>query len=110
LSGNAFMDRWVSEFEAKELRKRLITDDHFFASWQQRKPAGRRIKGYEYNYIDPSIFTIGDDCDIYDDVTAFFQRKDGETFGIEIYNQDIADTQRQFFEMLWAKSKPETRF
>jgi hypothetical protein len=24
-------------------------------------------------------------------------------FGIEIYNQEIADAQRQFFEILWAQ-------
>lgn len=110
LSGNAFMDRWVPEFEARKLHRRLLVDDQYFKSWHKRKPAGRRIEGYDYNYISPSIFKIGDNCDIYDNVTAYFQYKDGEMFGIEIYNQDIADTQLQLFEMLWAKSKPETRF
>lgn len=110
LSGNAFMHRWAAEFESHGLRRRLLINDRYVESWRQRKPPGRRIKGYEYNHIDASIFKIGDNCDIYDDITAFFQRKDGEMFGIEIRNQDIADTQRQFFEMLWAKSTPETRF
>jgi len=110
LAGNAFMDRWVPEFETRGLKRRLLVNDSFVKSWQARKPAGRRIKGYQYNYIPPSIFRIGDNCDIYDNVTAYFQHKDNETFGIEIYNQDIADTQRQMFEMLWAQSVPETRF
>jgi sugar-specific transcriptional regulator TrmB len=110
MSGNAFMHRWAEEFERRGLRKRLLVDDQFFQSWKKRKPQGRRIKGYEYNYIDPKIFKIGDNCDVYDDVIVYFQYKNGEMFAIEIYNQDIADTQRQMFEMLWLQSKPETRF
>jgi hypothetical protein len=110
LSGNTFMHRWAQEFEERGLHKRILVDDSFVASWHKRKPAGRRIRGFEYNYIHPSVFKIGDNCDVYDNVIAYFQYKDGEMFGIEIYNQDIADTQRQFFEMVWAKSKPETRF
>lgn len=108
-SGNAFMDRWSKEFEAKNLRRRLIIDDHFVQSWQRRRPPGRRITGYEYNHVDPTIFTINENCDIYDNVIAYFQHADGEMFGIEIYNQHIADTQRQLFETIWSQSTPETR-
>jgi hypothetical protein len=110
ITGNAFMGRWAEEFKIRGLHARLLVDDAFWDSWRQRKPAGARIPGIEYHYIAPSVFNIGNDCSIYDNVTTYFQKKDGEVFGIEIYNQEIANTQRQFFEMLWAKSRLETRF
>ncbi|HEY4160968.1 MAG TPA: helix-turn-helix domain-containing protein [Candidatus Saccharimonadales bacterium] len=110
IAGTTFMDRWAEEFTARGFTRRLLVDDNFYASWQKRKPGGTRIRGCNYNCIDPASFRIGDNCDVYDDVTVYFQQKDGETFGIEIHNQAIADTQRQFFELLWPMSRPETRF
>jgi sugar-specific transcriptional regulator TrmB len=107
-SGKAFGKSWAEEFESRGLHKRLLINDEFIDSWKRHKPA-RRIGGIQYNYIDPQIFKILNITDVYDDVTVYFQWKNGEVFGIEIYNQDIADMQRQMFEMLWAKSKPETR-
>jgi len=109
-SGKAFGQKWAEEFEAKGLRKRLLINDEFVESWERYGTTGRRINGIDYHYIDSDTFTIRNISDTYDDVTVYFQWKDGEMFGIEIYNQDIADTQRQIFEILWAKSKPETRF
>jgi hypothetical protein len=52
------------------------------------------------------LFPITHSTVIYGDVTAYFNWKDGEIFGIEIYNQQIADAQRQFFEMLWRQGVP----
>lgn len=109
-TGNNFMHKWAREFEARGLRKKLLVNDEYGESWAARKPLGKRIAGFEYNYLDPSIFKITNICDVYNDVTTFFQRKDNEIFGIEIYNQDIADMHRQFFEILWSKSTPEKRF
>ncbi len=109
LAGNAFNDRWGKEFDAKNLHRRLIVDEHFVQSWQRRKPASRKINGYECRGVDPSVFTIAENCDVYDNITSYFQHADGEMFGVEIYNQHIADTQRQLFEIIWAQSTPETR-
>lgn len=108
-TGNTFMHRWANEFENRGLTRHLIFNDSYIKSWQQRKPPGQRIRGMHYNYISPDSFKISHSSDIYDNVTAYYQWKDGELFGIEIYNQEIADTQRQFFAILWPKSKPETR-
>ena len=112
-TGKKFMERWADEFEQRGLRQRLLLNDEFAQSWKQNKPGvtiQRKIKGIQYHYIDPKVFKINHSCDVYDDVTAYFHWKDGEIFGIEIYNHEIADSQRQFFEMLWPKSRPETRF
>jgi hypothetical protein len=42
--------------------------------------------------------------DIYDDVVAYLSWRDNEVFGIEIYNRNIANNQRHFFEKLWKQA------
>lgn len=111
-SGRAFMERWVNEFEAKELHKKVLFNEDFITSWRENKPkviVQRCIQGIEYHSIDPKIFTLAFSCDIYDNVVSYCNWKDGEVFGIEIYNQEIADAQRQFFNILWPQSTAETR-
>ncbi len=114
-TGKQFMGRHTEEFEKRGLTFRLISGDEFFRSWVEgRKIYGQDwsqpIKGINYRYISPKIFPVTHSCEVYDGVVAYYQWKDGEIFGIEIHNQDIADAQRVMFEMLWSQSVPETRF
>jgi sugar-specific transcriptional regulator TrmB len=109
-TGNTFMDRWASEFEKRGIKRRIVFGEDFVRSWQDRKPYGHRIKGVTYNYIKSSIFPITHSCDVYDDVTSYYNWKDKEVFGIEIYNRQIADAQKLFIEALWQQSNSETRF
>jgi hypothetical protein len=106
LVGLPFIANWGEEFERRNLRCRLIYGDEFRATWK----LGSRIKGMEYYYLAPSIFRITHACDIYDDVTAYYHWRDGEIFGLEIHNKEIADSQRQLFEILFERSTPETLF
>jgi DNA-binding transcriptional ArsR family regulator len=109
-TGLTFMDRWAVEFESQNLRCRVLYGDDFVQSWHNRRPPGRRIDGVEYRFIDPNIFPITHSCDVYDDVTLYFNWRGEEVFGIEIYNQQIADAQRVLLHGLWDQSTPETRF
>lgn len=43
--------------------------------------------------------------DVYEDTVVYYSRKDNDIFTMTIQNIDIADSQRQFFDMLWAQSK-----
>lgn len=114
-TGKRFMERWTEEFERRKLQCRLITSDDFATSWDEGQETtgegtGQRVAGIAYHCISPKDFQITHSCDVYDNVVAYYQWKDDQLFGIEIYNQDIADAQRQFFEMIWVKSYPEKRF
>lgn len=114
-TGKKFMERWTEEFEKRGLRCRLITGDLFAESWDEGQQhfgegTGQRIRGIVYHCIAAEDFRLTHSCDVYDNITAYYHWKDNEVFGIEIYNQAIADAQRQFFEMIWVKSRPETRF
>jgi sugar-specific transcriptional regulator TrmB len=113
VTGKKFMERWAEEFERRKLQERLLVNDEFFKSWQENKPGidlQRRIKGIAYNFVPFSTFKITHSSSIYDDVVAYFHWKENEVFGVEVHNKEIAQAQRQLLEMVWAQSKPETRF
>jgi sugar-specific transcriptional regulator TrmB len=106
------MGRWTEEFEKRKLQSRIITSNDFSTNQHDGQPPlgeviGLRVKGINYRYIALSDFTITHSCYIYDSVVAYYHWKDNEIFGIEIYNLEIAGAQRQFFEIIWEKSKTE---
>ncbi len=113
-AGPNFMRHWREEFERRSLHMRLVFGDEFVRSWVRATPKAEnvsdgRIRGITYNCVSSDVFPITHTCETYDNVVNYYNWKDSEIFGFEIHNKDIADTQRQFFEMIWRKSKPETR-
>ena len=60
---------------------------------------------YEHRAIDPKILEIKHDTYIYDDVFAYYYHYQGEYFGVEIHNKEIARTEKQMFEILWKMAK-----
>lgn len=108
-TGKPFMSKWAQEFEQRKLTRRSLIGDDFVKSWHDIRPDGRRIAGHSYHYIEPKLFRIKHTMETYDDVTSYYQWKDGTAYGIEIYSPDIASGQRQLLEILWKQSRPETR-
>lgn len=109
-TGKTFFDRWVDECNKNDTSYREIHSDDFrkgYAEWY-RKHDTARLKTFEARYVSPKTFRIRHSTDIYNDVIAHYLWKDGEIFGVEIHNKEIADEQRQFFELLWEKSEPES--
>lgn len=114
-NGRKFMERYWEEFRTRNLHMRLISGDTFAESWKDANATfgqgySQKVGNIDYHYISPDIFPITHLCETYDDVVMYCNWKDNGLFGIEIYNQEIADAQRAQFEMLWAKSQPDTRF
>lgn len=103
---------WAEEFEKRKLRARLLTGTDWVSSWKGAgaKGSGQRVGGIAYHKLSPEIFAINHARDIYNDTVAYFQWVNGDIFGFEIYNQQIADAERQIFEGFWAKSSPDKRF
>lgn len=104
-TGKTFMDRWTDQFKARELRCRLLVNDEFVKSWHSGKKSGiatgRKVAGTDYAVTPDSIFRLHHVCHMYDNVVAYYHWKDNETYGIEMYNDEIAGSQRQFFELIW---------
>ena len=101
----AFFERWVRTFNEKEIGARSIISDNFVRTQQDwyKKNNNERLANWSGRYIPEGVFPITHSTVIYNDVTSYYNWKDGEIFGIEIYNQEIADAQRQFFEILWGQ-------
>lgn len=110
-TSKAFFERWVEECNRNNTSCREVHSDDFrkgYDSWYA-KNENARLNNYEARYVSPKTFRIRHSTCIYNDVVAHYQWKDGEIFGIEIYNKEIADEQRQLFELIWEKSDSEPR-
>ncbi len=105
---STFFERWVYEFNERGIKSRSIIGDHFLESqkqWYKHKD-NERVAQFESRYIAKDIFDITHSTVVYNDVVAYHNWREGVIFGIEIYNQEIADAQRNFFEMLWQQAAP----
>jgi len=98
-----FFQRWVKATDERNMKARSIVSDNFINSqkkWYRNHENGR-MSNWRGRYLPEGVFPITHSTVVYNDVTSYFNWKDGEIFGIEIYNNEIADAQRHFFEMLW---------
>ncbi|QQG50599.1 MAG: hypothetical protein HZB75_03645 [Candidatus Saccharibacteria bacterium] len=104
----AFFERWARTCNERGLKFRGIINDNFIKTQQDwyGKHSNERLASWQSRYLPDGVFLITHSVVIYDDVTAYYNWKDGEIFGVEMYNQEIADSQRQFFEMLWSQGLP----
>lgn len=98
-----FFDRWARTCNEHKLTFRSILGDSFIESqrtWYTGH-SNERLAAWSGRYVPEGVFPITHSTVVYDDVTSYYNWKDGEIFGIEIYNAQIAEAQKQFFEMLW---------
>lgn len=106
-TNEVFFDRWARACNDNGLRFRSVVGDNFvdmLTDWYSNH-GNERLARWTGRYVSQGTFAINHSTIIYDDVVAYYNWKDGEVFGIEIHNEQIATAQRQFFEMLWAKSQ-----
>lgn len=104
----AFFARWVETMNQRGVNYRLIVDDHFIHDinkWYDQNQTDR-TKLRQTRHIAPNTFTISHATVIYDDVVLNYDGHDKDMFGIEIHNSSIAQSQRQFFEILWQQATP----
>jgi sugar-specific transcriptional regulator TrmB len=104
----AFFERWVERCNSRDLKFRSIVGDHFLAtqkSWYS-KHDNEKLKHWQGHYLPESVLPITHSMVTYDDVVAYYNWKDGEIFGLEIYNQEIANAQRHTFEVFWRQGQP----
>lgn len=54
-------------------------------------------------YVAPDIFEIKIETYIYNDCIAYLQYEENNIFGVEIYNANLAQQQKQLFDLLWCQ-------
>jgi len=109
-SNLAFFERWVERCNRQGLTFRSLVGDHFLTtqkSWYKQHD-NEKLLHWEGRYVPDSVLPIAHSMITYDEVIAYYNWKDGEIFGLEIYNQEIANAQRHTFEMFWKQGQPIT--
>ncbi|HKU18278.1 MAG TPA: helix-turn-helix domain-containing protein [Candidatus Saccharimonadales bacterium] len=102
-----FLERWMAASNKNGVHYRAVVSKRFLQTdkeWYAHHD-NERLKHWQWRYLPDSVMPITHSIDVYDDVVAFYNWKDGEIFGIEIYNKEIASAQRYFFAMLWDKAE-----
>jgi len=107
-SNLVFFERWVERCNSQGLTFRSIVGDNFLATqkdWYGQHD-NEKLTHWQGRYLPETVLPITHSTITYDDVVAYYNWKDGEVFGLEIYNQEIATTQRHTFELFWEKAQP----
>jgi len=107
-TGKVFFDRWIEKYNEHGLPSRSVVGPEFLHSlkaWRE-KNGDKKLKLWQGRLIAPELFTITCNMTIQGDVINYFEWKDGEIYGIEIYNSHIAQLQHQLFEDIWQKATP----
>jgi len=101
--GEKFEAEWRQEFVFKKLKFRDIVSDSFLASTigDERRRSDPTI--FKTKYLSKTTLDISHQVDIYNNVVAYYLWNESEIFGLEVYSQRIADTQKQLFELAWDK-------
>ncbi|OGG03097.1 hypothetical protein A2W14_04475 [Candidatus Gottesmanbacteria bacterium RBG_16_37_8] len=110
--GEKFISDWLYEWMKKKMILRDIYSDTYLEVRQQfygDKTVLFDPKGFQSRYISSKILNITHQMDIYDNVLAIYNWHEGEIFGVEIYNQKVADLHKQLFEIVWQLAKPKNR-
>jgi len=104
----AFFQRWVERCNERNMQFRSIAGDHFLNTQQTwyTKHDNEKLRFWAGKYLPDDVFPITHSTVTYDDVVAYYNWKDGEVFGLEVYNHEIAAAQRHLFEMLWKQGQP----
>jgi len=98
-----FFERWVERCNQHDMYFRSVVGDHFLTTQQEwyGEHSNEKLRHWQGCYVPDHLFPITHSTITYDDVIAYYNWRDGEVFGIEVYNQEIATAQRHVFEMLW---------
>ena len=105
--GKAFTTRWAEAMNNNNCKIRIIESPRFKelnTKWYETEKIPEMMASVKSVVIEPDLFKIEHNTDIWDDVVAYYNWAEGDIYGIEIYNRDIAQANRQMFEILWQKS------
>lgn len=110
--GKDFIVKWWNECTRRRRRQKVLANPGTFEmkntvdATTQEKYDKNLPNIMQEKVIDTKIFKINQETFIYNDVYAIIQWDKNEIFGVEIYNQAVADQQREIFDLLWKLGKP----
>ncbi len=105
-TGSTFLKRWVNACNTQGLTFKGIGNDMFtkHRSVWFTTDSSEKLASWEYRTVMQNDFPISHSTVIYDQTVGYFNWKNGELFGMEIYNAEVAESQRLQYDMIWEKS------
>lgn len=108
---NVFLDYGFNEKMREEIVKRnilieTISNQTWIDGWTNVVDVA--TKHWQIRYIDPYLLTMKQEILIYNDVYAMYNYEGDDVFCVEIYNEKLADMQKQIFDILWATAQELT--
>ena len=108
--GRNFVEKWWTESVRRNIINFILTnpksseiknsyktlDDKAFKQFGTSKSNVWRER-----VLPGKVFKIRYETFIYNNVFAVVQWKKGDIFGVEIYNQEVADQEKEIFKVLW---------
>lgn len=108
-AGKLFFERWVAKCNERNLQMRGVVGESFMQSrdsWYETH-VNESLANWNGRVIDTKVFNIDHNVVVYNDTVAYFSWNPKNTFGVEIHDPTVAQTQRQFFELLWNTAEPK---
>ena len=105
-TASAFMDQRDAEEMRRELVRnkimtRTLTNARHLAPYTKVHEIVEKY--WEIRHLSKEVFEIKAEVFVYNDVYCLYKYTDNDVFAVEIYNQDLADMQRQVFSILWER-------
>lgn len=104
----AFLDFDFSERVRLEFLRQHLKHSRQLSN-QTQIPAWTNITDFvdiwECRYLDPAEIKTQMEIIIYNDVVAMYQYQRQSIFCLEIYDQDLSDTLKQFYDFIWTRAK-----
>jgi hypothetical protein len=113
--GGKFTLRLNEEMVAQKMQVHdLFSDQYFKYKENWLKTQGHKPEGdwswWHSRYISEKILKIDQNIDIYNDVVSYYHWQGEETFGLEIYDQRVADFHKQMHDLIWKMAKHTPHF
>lgn len=98
-----FSERVRLEFLRQHLKQsRQLTNQTQLPAWTN---ISEFVDIWECRYLDPSEIKTQMEILIYNDVVTMYQYQRQNIFCLEIYDQDLSDTLKQFYDFIWNRAK-----
>lgn len=100
-----YYEKWRREWIGRNFSMRDIYSDTYLEGKNSVKlkedSLDSKSKYIVSRYISSKILNITHQMDIYNNVVSVYHWHEGEIFGVEIHNKEIAYSQKQIFEIVW---------
>ncbi len=101
--GRHFFVQWGEEFGKRGLVCKDLRTDSFCESTQRQGYRPAPFKGDLVRYLPGDFPNMPISVDVYNDIVAIYDWKNGELFGVEIENGQFAQFMKGTFNLMWDK-------